>query len=197
VARCSRQLVVRVSVWFPRQGLVIDVRLWELPDDLPLVERSVVRLVVLDTADQVLLFHTRDPTYPDLGDWWELPGGGIEAGETYLEAAIRELHEETGIDADPVQVGAPTWRRHATFRYRGERRLQHEAVVTVHLATAAPSVSGALRVGYENEDYFDYRWWPVAEITESVERFYPSRLPELVRAHLDGQHIDEPYEVWS
>jgi 8-oxo-dGTP pyrophosphatase MutT (NUDIX family) len=91
-------------------------------------------------------------------------------GETYVEAAIRELREETGIEAHETQVGAPTWRRHATFRFRGERRLQHEAVVTVHLATEAPSISGALRVGYENDNYFGYRWRPVVEITESVER---------------------------
>jgi 8-oxo-dGTP pyrophosphatase MutT (NUDIX family) len=175
----------------------MDARRWELPDDLPLVERTVVRLVVLDTLDQVLLFHTRDPTYPELGSWWELPGGGIEAGETYLEAAVRELREETGIEVDGEQVGAPTWQRHATFRYRGERRLQHEAVVTLRLADEAPSVSGALRVGYENEDYVGYRWWPVVEIGESDERFYPGRLPELVRVHLDGQPIDEPLEVWS
>jgi 8-oxo-dGTP pyrophosphatase MutT (NUDIX family) len=38
----------------------------------------------------VLLFHTHDPTYPELGEWWELPGGGI---------AVRELREETGIAA--------------------------------------------------------------------------------------------------
>jgi hypothetical protein len=70
-------------------------------------------------------------------------------------------------------------------------------VATVRLAAEAPSVSGALRVGYENEDYFGYRWWPVVEIAESVERFYPGRLPQLVRAHLAGERIDEPLEVWS
>lgn len=170
---------------------------WKLPDKLPLVERQVVRLVVLDTAFQVLLFHTHDPTYPELGEWWELPGGGIEADETYAQAAVRELCEETGIDAIEAQVDAPTWQRHATFRYRGERRLQHEVVVTVHLFTEAPAVDGALRVGYENEDYFAYRWWTVDEIGGSSERFYPGQLPDLINAHLRGETIDEPYEVWS
>jgi 8-oxo-dGTP pyrophosphatase MutT (NUDIX family) len=168
-----------------------------LPDDLPVVERQVVRLVVLDTASRVLLLHTHEPTAPDLGEWWELPGGGIEADETYVDAAIRELGEETGIVATAVQVGAPTWQRHATFRYRGERRLQHEVVVTVQLCTAAPAVDGALRVGYEEEDYFAYRWWAVDEIAGSSERFYPGRLAELIRTFLGRETIDEPYEVWS
>ena len=130
-----------------RRCSAVDAQRWELPDTLPFVERQVVRLVVLDSAFRVLLFHTHDPTYPELGEWWELPGGGIETDETYAQAAIRELREETGIAATEVQVGAPTWQRHATFRYRGERRLQHEAVVTVHITTEAPPVDGALRVG--------------------------------------------------
>src|SRR5262245_28077373 len=44
--------------------LVMEAKRWQPPDDLPLVERIVVRLVVLDAAHHVLLFHTRDPTYP-------------------------------------------------------------------------------------------------------------------------------------
>ena len=119
------------------------------------------------------------------------------ADETYAQAAIRELREETGITATEAHVDAPTWERRATFRYRGARRLQHEVVVTVHLSTEAPSVDGALRVGYEDEDYFAYRWWAVDEIGDSFERFYPGRLPDLISAHLRGETIVEPYEVWS
>jgi len=174
-----------------------DVNSLDLPDDLPVIERSVVRVVALDAAGRVLLFHTRDPTYPELGSWWELPGGGIERDETALEAAVRELREETGIVALAADIGPPTWRRRSTFRYRGERRLQHESVVTIRIAGVAPAVDGALRVGFEHEDYVDHRWWTVPEISASQERFYPGRLPEFIVPFLAGDQIDEPFEAWS
>jgi len=31
----------------------------------------------------MVLFHTHDLDHPDLGQWWELPGGGIDPGETH------------------------------------------------------------------------------------------------------------------
>lgn len=169
----------------------------ELPPDLPVVERSAVRIVVVDTDDRVLLFHTRDPTYPELGAWWELPGGGREAGETSVETALRELWEEAGIAMDRDCVGRPTWQRDASFRFRGERRLQHECVLVARLPRPGPEVDGSRRVDFEDEDYFGFRWWPVADIVMSGERFYPGRLPEFLPALLAGERIDEPFELWS
>jgi deoxyinosine 3'endonuclease (endonuclease V)/8-oxo-dGTP pyrophosphatase MutT (NUDIX family) len=168
-----------------------------VPGDLPVIQRSVVRLVVLDSSGRLLLFHTRDPYYPELGTWWELPGGGIDHGETYREAAVRELREETGIAVTASQLGPPSWRRRASFRHRGARRLQDEVVVAVVLDGPGPVVDGSERLDYEQEDYFDFRWWPVAEVVASRKRFYPGRLPALLGAFLAGEQIDEPFELWS
>jgi 8-oxo-dGTP pyrophosphatase MutT (NUDIX family) len=169
----------------------------EIPTDLPIVERDVVRIVVRDVQDRILLFHTRELSAPELGTWWELPGGGIEPGETYVDAALRELREETGIAGLPEQVGPPTWRRIGVFRHRGVRRLQHEVVCELRLTGPGREIDEAGRLEYEHEDYFDYQWWPIRDVLNSGERFYPGSLPRLLGRFLTGEQLDEPVEVWS
>ncbi len=47
---------------------------------------------------RILLGHRRDI------DWWNLPGGGMEAGETVDEALRREVREETGLEVEVDQL---------------------------------------------------------------------------------------------
>ncbi|OJF15212.1 NUDIX domain-containing protein [Couchioplanes caeruleus] len=65
------------------------------------MHRPAARVVCLDAVDRVLLLHWRDPF--DGSSLWEPPGGGIDAGETPLQAARRELAEETGLDPASVR----------------------------------------------------------------------------------------------
>jgi 8-oxo-dGTP pyrophosphatase MutT (NUDIX family) len=162
-----------------------------------ILERDAVRAVVLDDAGRLLLFHTRDLTQPGEGTWWELPGGGIDPGETVTDTVIRELAEEAGLAVTPGQVGPPTWRRRATFVWRGRRHLSNEVVVPVRLPFPGPPVDGAGRTDAERKAYFDFRWWPVPDLLTSGARFYPGRLPSLLPAFLSGTPIEEPFERWN
>jgi 8-oxo-dGTP pyrophosphatase MutT (NUDIX family) len=168
-------------------------RVDELRYDL---EREAVRVVLTDAGGRVLLFHVLTPDEAPDG-WWELPGGGIDPGESYLEAAVREIREETGIDLDPGQVGPPSWRRDTTWRSRGLRRLQHEVVVHAQVPADEPAIVDGGRTPQEVEDFVRARWWQPGEITASRARFYPGRLPELLPSFLAGQTIDEPFERWN
>lgn len=61
---------------------------------VPLVPAAYV---VVRRGDEVLL-HLREGTgYMD--GFWALPAGHVEAGETFPDAAARELREETGLTA--------------------------------------------------------------------------------------------------
>jgi 8-oxo-dGTP pyrophosphatase MutT (NUDIX family) len=161
------------------------------------VERTSVRVVLRDAEGRVLLFHTTDPTMPEIGEWWELPGGGVEDGESYAETASREIAEETGFVLAPSEFGEPTWRRDSTYVRRHVRFWQHEVVVAARVAGSAPVPGADGRTPEELEEYDTHRWWSVEEIEASPQRFFPTPLGSLLRPFLDGAEIDEPFDHWN
>ena len=55
--------------------------------------------IVVFRGDEVLLVER---TKPPIRNRWSIPGGAQEIGETVHEAALRELMEETGLEADII-----------------------------------------------------------------------------------------------
>ena len=55
--------------------------------------------IVVFRGDEVLLVER---TKPPIRNRWSIPGGAQEIGETVHEAALRELMEETGLEADVI-----------------------------------------------------------------------------------------------
>jgi mutator protein MutT len=65
-------------------------------------DRPVVGcLAVVKRGEKILL--VRRAKAPGIGKWG-FPGGHLEMGETVSECAVRELREETGVEADAVRV---------------------------------------------------------------------------------------------
>ncbi|WP_227271891.1 RNA pyrophosphohydrolase [Roseobacter weihaiensis] len=64
--------------------------------------RPCVGVMLVNVRGEVFVGQRRDSEY----DAWQMPQGGIDAGEEPRTAALRELWEETGVRADLVDVEA-------------------------------------------------------------------------------------------
>ena len=56
--------------------------------------------LIFDGSRILLVERAREP----LKGWWSLPGGVVEPGELLRDAVIREVHEETGLRIEPLEV---------------------------------------------------------------------------------------------
>ncbi len=72
------------------------------------------RVVILNDRKEVLMVKH----HQDGKDIWLVPGGSIEEGENALEAARREVLEETGLN---VEIGKMIWHVEEVSPKRGQR----------------------------------------------------------------------------
>lgn len=125
----------------------------EFPE-LPVVG---VGVVLLD-GDRVLLVRRGLP--PQVGRW-SVPGGTVEVGETLRQAALRELKEETGLEAELgpiVEVLERMTPPEAPSGSGGPARTRYHYVIIDFLGTAP---TGALVAA---SDAAEARWVPIGEL---------------------------------
>jgi 8-oxo-dGTP diphosphatase len=133
--------------------------------------------VVLDDDDRVLLVH-----HNKIG-LWLYPGGHIDPKEDPAQAAVREVAEETGIQATPIGEPAfthPAVRSHAApwaiieMDVTDTKVGAHRHIDLVYVCRAR---GGDLTA--QLEEVAGARWVPIADITGLPA---PAELPELVAA---------------
>jgi 8-oxo-dGTP pyrophosphatase MutT (NUDIX family) len=151
----------------------------------PGLKRAAVAIVLVEADDATggtaILLTRRAATLRAHGGQWALPGGRCDEGETQVTAALRELHEELGLELVPANVlglldDYPT--RSGYLITPVVLWATKGAAITANPAEVA-SVHRIALEGIERADAFDF-----TEIPESTRR--------VIRFHLDGQFIHAP-----
>ncbi len=138
--------------------------------------RPAARILLIDPAKRVLMFRF---TASDRAPFWCPPGGALEPGESYEQAARRELLEETGITADP---GPEITRKLVEFTtIEGEPVIADERYFLVHVGSDAIDTSG--HTALERSVMRSWRWFSDTDLAGHDEHFYPEDLAEIVQAH--------------
>ncbi len=144
--------------------------------------RHTARILVLDEEGKVLLFRThwsRRVAEPR----WLTPGGGIDPGESPHQAAVRELHEETGLVVE--QLGEPVWRERRPLP-AGHEFDETDATYFL-LRTRRFEVTDEHWMPDEHDDILDIRWFSRSDLDDPAEVFDPEDVARILDAVLGGE----------
>ena len=153
-------------------------------------------LILLDGDGRVLLFKVEDPAVFRPGDpsspvFWVTPGGSLEAGEGHLDAARRELWEETGIAG--VEPGPWVAVCEPVLNWAGELIRAHDRFYLIRLGSAAVTLE---RLSDDERGvYRAHRWWAVDDLRASGERVVPPGLGDLLARIVAGDVPPHPVRL--
>lgn len=155
--------------------------------------RPCVAMVVVNDDGLVLLARRSG----DFSNPWQFPQGGIMEDEPPIEACLRELHEETGLHRDDVEVlaHAPRWIKYdlprlADVPWNGNGISgQVQAWFLLRLLKDVPEPAALVDLAPDVE-FDDYRWSRPSEAIEKVVEFkrptYQEALGHFASGHMSG-----------
>jgi putative (di)nucleoside polyphosphate hydrolase len=145
-------------------------------EDLPY--RPCVATMVLNRAGRVFIGRRIDgPEHTDATHVWQMPQGGIDAGEDPWPAALRELHEETSIRSVERLGEVADWLTYDIPReivgqaWNGKYRGQTQKWYALRFTGPDSEIDIAAPGGGHKAEFVEWRWEPMRNLPDLVVPF--------------------------
>ena len=135
----------------------------------PLPYREGVGMMLLNPAREVFVAKRIDT----VSEAWQMPQGGIDAGETPQQAALRELREETGTDKADIVAQSRDWLTYDLpdhliqklwgGRYRGQRQKW--------FALRFTGQDSDINIATEHPEFSEWQWIAMRELPDIIVPF--------------------------
>jgi 8-oxo-dGTP pyrophosphatase MutT (NUDIX family) len=152
-------------------------------DQIPTASRLAARVILIDQDRRVLYLRAVQPRSGRT--FWVMPGGGLEPGETFEEAACREAQEESGCS---FRLGPYVWFRRHRYLWDGRYLDQYERFFVAQATDTA--FAPVQPDGYVS----DHRWWSLDEMRASREEFVPRNIRNILAPILVGEYPEIPFD---
>ncbi len=160
--------------------------------------RKSVKVLLMNDNKEILLMCADDPkttakdgTYH--GKFWFTIGGKIENGESINEAAIREIHEETGITEDEIELGPIVW--HGEFDLLLDNILTRLDQTFIVVKTKKNDIFLHAPDDWEKKVIKELKWFSLEDIINCENVIFPVVLPKYLPAILEGKYPDKCLEI--
>lgn len=133
--------------------------------------RPCVGVMLVNPAGHVFVGQRLDSEL----DAWQMPQGGIDPGESVQEAALRELWEETGLEASSVRIEAETedWLKYELPHdlvpklWKGRFRGQEQKWVLMRFTGHDTEVD----IAKNDREFSEWRWMPPDDLLDNIVPF--------------------------
>lgn len=152
--------------------------------------RNSIKIILLNSKDELLLLSQDDKSIKNSkgeynGKFRQLIGGKLEDGESEIEAAKRELFEETGLNDSDITFGSVVWYGEVDLILRGERTRLNQKFI--YARTNTESVTLENLTDEEKPFIKSLEWLSLEQIKNSEDIIYPVVLPEYLSDIIEGK----------
>ena len=117
------------------------------------MKRESSRAIIIEDGKLLCIFRRKIDEFGNKKEYYVIPGGGIEAGETTSETAIRELKEELDVDIQLIGYLGVVEKENTIEHYYVAKRLKGE-----------PHISGEESERMSEKNYYEPMFKDIEEL---------------------------------